>query len=386
MIGALPFIQPQQGCGRQRNTICQVLHGLEVGGAEVLAARLARRLQSSYRFIFACLDQLGTLGRALQTEGFPVHVLARRPGIDASCIRRLAALFRAERVDLVHAHQYSPFFYSLVARILYRRPAIIFTEHGRLYPDYPRPKRILINRLMLQRRDRVIAVGHAIRQALIDNEGIPAKRVRVIYNGIDLAAFRDAVHPRHELRREMGVDPDDVVILQVARFDPIKDHATALRALVRVVRRHPSVRLVLAGEGPERPAIEELVRRNELETFVRFLGLRTDVARLLAAADLCLLTSVSEGIPLTLIEAMAAGLPVVATRVGGVEEVVQNGSTGFLALPSDDNLLAELICRLIQDPALRRQLGERGHERAEALFSEIEMHLDYTRLYREILS
>jgi len=145
-------------------TNCQLLHGLRVGGAEVLAARLARRFRDEFRFVFVCLDELGTLGEELRVEGFTVHVLERRPGVDWRCVFRLASILRRERVDLVHAHQYTPFFYGAMARLLFRPPPVLFTEHGRWYPDYPRPKRILANRLLLDRRDRVIGVGESVRE------------------------------------------------------------------------------------------------------------------------------------------------------------------------------------------------------------------------------
>src|SRR5947209_3520073 len=132
-------------------TVCQVLHTLQVGGAEMLAARLARRLRGRCRFVFACLDGLGTLGEQLRGEGFPVEVVGRRSGLDYRCALRLAKVFRRESVDLVHAHQYTPFFYTLLARLLCRRPPVLFTEHGRHYPDYPRPKRMVVNRLLLER-------------------------------------------------------------------------------------------------------------------------------------------------------------------------------------------------------------------------------------------
>jgi glycosyltransferase involved in cell wall biosynthesis len=135
---------------------------------------------------------------------------------------------------------------------------------------------------------------------------------------------------------------------------------------------------VLIGEGPERTGIQNLVRQRGLEPFVRFLGLRTDVGRLLQAGDLVLLSSISEGIPLTLIEAMAAGLPVVSTNVGGVGEVVEDGRTGLLAPAGDDAALAEKILRLADSPELRRQMGQFGRKRAQ-------MHGLYLRLYQEMV-
>jgi glycosyltransferase involved in cell wall biosynthesis len=351
----------------------------------MLVAQLAPKLAQTCRFVFVCLDELGSLGEQLSEAGFSVYVLHRRPGFDWSCLRRLAEILRREQVDLVHAHQYAPFFYGIMARLLYRRPPILFTEHGRHFPDYPRPKRIFANRLLLSRRDRVVGVGEAVRQALIQNEGIPAERVGVIYNGINLAPFANGAPDRLALRKEIGVGLQDLVIFQVARLDYLKDHATAIRALERVACQLPSVRLVLVGVGPELTAIREQVHRRGLDSFVRFLGLRTDVARLLRAGDLFLLTSISEGIPLTLIEAMAAGLPVVSTRVGGVPEVIEDGRTGLLAPAGDDALLAEKILELANKPALRTTMGQLGRERATTLFSETQMHGRYLGLYQEML-
>lgn len=368
-----------------RATICQLLHGLKVGGAEVLAGRLARQLRDRFGFLFVCLDELGTLGEELRAEGFPVHVLGRRPGVDCGCPLRLARLLRRERVDLLHAHQYTPFFYGVTARLLCRRPPVLFTEHGRWHPDRPRRKRLVANQLLLERRDRVVGVGEAVRRALVENEGIPAGRVGVIYNGIDLGAYPNGVERRLAVRREIGVEAGDFLIVQVARLDPLKDHLTALRTLERVARRRPDARLVLAGEGPQLPLLREFIAERNLAARVRLLGLRTDVPRLLAAADLFLLTSVSEGIPLTLIEAMAAGLPVVSTRVGGVGEVVADGETGLLAPAGDDAALAENVLRLADDGELRRRLGRQGRERAAARFSEAQMVQRYADLYQEML-
>lgn len=366
-------------------TICQVLHSLQVGGAEVLAARLARQLGRSYRFVFACLDELGPLGQQLRDEGFAVHVLNRRAGLDWKCPWRLARFLRQEGVDLVHAHQYTPFFYTLAARRLYRRPPLLFTEHGRHYPDYPRRKRMLANRLLLEARDRVVGVGEAVRQALIHNEGIPDRRVGVIYNGVNLVPFSNGRPDRLAVRREIGVGADDLVIFQVARLNYLKDHATALRTVARLRQNCPNARLVLVGEGEERNAIQELIQKLDLPANVRLLGLRSDVHRLLATADLFLLTSISEGIPLTLIEAMAAGVPVVSTNVGGVPEVIEDAQTGLLAPAGDDAALAGQVLRLMSSPEWRGEIVRRARQRANQIFSEEQMHQAYQKLYQEML-
>lgn len=368
-----------------RRIVCEVLHSLTVGGAEVLAARLARNLRERFRFVFVCLDELGTLGEELREEGFAVEVVGRKPGIDLAAMRRLRRLWRLHRVDLVHAHQYTPFFYAAAARGLRRWPPILFTEHGRFFPDYPRKKRMLFNRFALRRTDRVVAVGEAVRGALVENEGIRRERIEVIYNGVDAAAFECPPDDREAVRREIGVGPDDLVLIQVARLDELKDHGTAIRTIQRVAAKRKDARLVLVGDGPKRTGVEAEIARCGVGPNVRLVGTRPDVARLLHAADLFLLTSISEGIPVTLIEAMAAGLPVVSTDVGGVAEVVADGETGLLAPSGDDETLTRAVLRLAGDAEFRERLGRAGHERATGVFSQSAMHAAYARCLEEML-
>jgi glycosyltransferase involved in cell wall biosynthesis len=211
--------------------------------------------------------------------------------------------------------------------------------------------------------------------------------VEVIYNGIPLERFDLRLSPaeRAAVRNEIGLKPDNVVLIQVARLDYLKDQATAIRTLERLVAETRDVHLLLVGEGPEREAIQNLVRDRGLMAHIEFLGLRTDVPRLLAASDIAFLTSISEGIPLALIEAMVAGLPVVATRVGGVPEVVVDEQTGLLAPAGDDESLARNILRFACSSELRAHMGREGQRRAYGSFSERQMHDGYQRLYQEIL-
>ena len=305
-------------------TICQVLHSLSVGGAEVLASKLTRSLGARYRFVFACLDGLGTIGEQLRGEGYCVELLQRRPGIDFGCFRRLARFWQQHEVALVHAYQYTPFFYSMAARGFHSRPRILLNEHGRFFPDYRRWKRVVFNRLCLRRTDRVVAVGEWLRQTLVANEGIPAKRIEVIYNGISAEASPPK-EDRAGLRKRIGVGGDEIVVVQVARLDTIKDHATRAPRMSRVAAVRSDMRARVGRRRHERTFIESEVNRLRLESIVRMLGNCSDVPSLLHASDLLLLTSLSEAIPVTIIEAMVAGLPVVSTDVGGVRELIEPG-------------------------------------------------------------
>ncbi|MFM9963080.1 MAG: glycosyltransferase [Planctomycetaceae bacterium] len=424
-------------------TICQVVHSLHVGGAELLVTELSRVLRDRYRIVIACLDDGGPLADQLRDEGHVVEVLDRRSGVDWQCGRRLARFLREQNVAAIHAHQYTPFFYSLLARGLGRQPPIVFTEHGRQHPDHPRLKRIVCNRLLLRSCDRVIAVGEAVRRALIANEGIRPSRVEVLFNGVRLDSYRSAANDpalRAAVRRELGLSDTDFVIAQVARLNELKDHTTAARAIGRLhnrlasgvesAQRHslcepnalasgdspslrhpprpvasaigsqrdhrgadadsladdpPNVRWLVIGDGEQRATLEAAVRDNNIGEVTQLLGTRRDVPRLLAAADVCLLSSISEGIPLTLIEAMAARLPVVSTDVGGVAEVVVPEFTGLLAPAGDDAQLANQLARLAADRALAARWGDNGAARAEKLFSFEQMADGYARVFEEVV-
>jgi glycosyltransferase involved in cell wall biosynthesis len=362
------------------------VHTLNVGGAEVLAGNLARRLQDRYRCVFVCLDEPGQGAQRLRDEGFAVEVVGRADGLDWRCPRRLAAIWRQSGADLVQAHQYTPFFYALAARLRYRRPPIVFTEHGRHYPDFPRTRRMVVNRLALEPRDRVVAVGPSVRRALIEYEGIPAGRIQVIVNGVDPDRYSPNPFSRVEMRRQLGLAADAFAVLMVARLDPIKDHVTAIRSCAKAADSVPGLKLFVVGDGPERGSIESFVREQRLDGLVRMLGTRDDVPRLLAAADALLLTSVSEGIPLTVIEGMASGVPVVSTDVGSVAEVLAGGTAGLLAPARDVDALANHLVRLGRSPRLRGDLGGRGRARVEALYSERQMADHYAGLFDSLLA
>jgi len=287
---------------------------------------------------------------------------------------------------VVHAHQYTPFAYAVATRAFGRRPPVLFTEHGRFHPDYPSIKRKVFNRLLPGKHDRFVAVGQSVRQALIDVEGLPPGRVEIVYNGVDMSTFGRETDDRQCVRRELGVSDDEFLVLQVARLDTIKDHVTAVRAIAAALPRDPSIRLMIVGDGPERDRIARAIDGHGLNGRIAMLGMRDDVRRLLSAADAFMLTSVSEGIPVTIIEAMAAGVPVVSTAVGGVGELLANDTTGLLAPAGDASALADALIRLVSDEGLRRRLASAAQQRANAHFSETQMIEHYQRIYQEILA
>lgn len=370
-----------------RPTICHVIHALGVGGAEVLVDVMVRRMSEKFHCIVAVLDEVGEIGERLQADGFVVEHMHRQPGVDRACAKRLHEFASQHGAALFHAHQYTPFFQAMLSRGFLGRRPVLLTEHGRHFPDVPSVKRSIVNRLLLKKCDRLVGVGGNVRQALIDNEGLPAARVEVVYNGVDLDQLAEpAAGAKDRIRGEFGFQQEDFVAVQVARLHELKDHLTAVKAMAHAVKICPSLKLLIVGEGETRPQIEAAIRENSLQDHVVLAGSRSDVADLLAASNAFLMSSISEGIPLTIIEAMAARLPVVSTAVGGIPEMVQHEQNGLLADSGDGPALGECLMRLQQNPDLAMRLAEAGRQTAEDQFSQQGMLDGYEKMYREMLS
>jgi L-malate glycosyltransferase len=362
-----------------------VVHVMQVAGAEVLVAEAVRRLAGRIEPVVFCLDAVGALGDQLLAQGVPVVCLGRRPGRDWRVGWRLAGELRARRVEVVHAHQYSPFFYAALARaVMARPPRLILTEHGRHYPDVVSPLRRAANRLVLDRlADAVNACCRFSGRALARVDGFAGERIEVIANGIEVERYGTAAD-RTALRRSLGLDPARRYVICVARFHPIKDHAMLLRAFAPVAAARADVDLLLAGDGPLRGDRERQARALGLEGRVRFLGVRADVPALLEAADVFALTSISEAASLTILEAMASRLPVVVTAVGGNPEIVRQGVDGLLVPRGDDGAASAALARLLDDPVSAKAMGAAGRARVEERYRLGDTIENYARLYERL--
>ena len=238
-----------------------VMHVMQVAGAEVLVAEIIRRLGAAIEPTVFCLDGIGAIGEQLQQAGVEVICLDRRPGLDRGLPRRLARAVRERGIQVLHAHQYTPFFYAALARLRGARAVpIILTEHGRHYPDVVSAKRRWCNRLFLSRfADRINACCQFSATALAELDGFSANKIEVIYNGIDTERF-GRTQTKASARAALDLDADRHYVAMIARFHPVKDHATMLRAFQVVVESRDDVDLLLVGDGPERAAMEQLAR------------------------------------------------------------------------------------------------------------------------------
>jgi glycosyltransferase involved in cell wall biosynthesis len=362
-----------------------VLHVMQVAGAEVLVREIIQQLGATLEPTVFCLDAIGPLGEQLRADGVEVVCLNRKPGRDWGALWRLAREIRRRRIEVLHAHQYSPFFYAaLAAGLVGARPRVILTEHGRHFPDHVSPLRRAVNRLLLDRlADAVNAVCGFSARALCQVDGFAGRRIDVIENGIKLERYRPATD-RAELCRRLGLDPRRRHVACIARFHPVKDHTTLVRAFAPLAAALPDVDLLLVGDGPRRADLEELSAGLGVKDRVRFLGVRRDVPDLLRVADVFALTSVSEAASLTLLEAMAAGVPVVVTAVGGNPEMVRHGREGLLVPRGDVPAVTAALQQILADRDLAARLGAAGRARVEERYRLEQTVERYAALYRQL--
>jgi glycosyltransferase involved in cell wall biosynthesis len=280
--------------------------------------------------------------------------------------------------SVLHCHQYSPFVYGALAR-LFRTVRIIFTEHGRLTDAPPSAKRRVVNPWLARSAERIVSVSSHLKGHMVA-EGFPESRIEVVHNGIEIGPV-PTVKDRAAIRARLGVSPTALVIGTIARLDPVKDLTSLIEALALPPLAQRQAALVVVGDGPERGRLEGLASERGLAGRVQFLGHREDARAWLAGFDVFANSSISEGISLTILEAMAAGLPVVATSVGGTPEIVTE-ACGRLEPARQPERLAMALGALDDDPPLRSALGAAARARVEKHFTIERMAGRYLDMYR----
>jgi glycosyltransferase involved in cell wall biosynthesis/peptidoglycan/xylan/chitin deacetylase (PgdA/CDA1 family) len=354
-------------------TVVHVVLSLDAGGLERLVCNLvAAEATRHFRHVVCCLDREGPLAEDVRREGHEVIMIRRGRGADAGLVFRLARFLRTVRADAVHTHSLDPMFYGGLAAALARVPVRIHTQHNTFLSTYS-PRDRMKFQIASGLFTRIVSVGAETDRG-VAAFGVPAVRRCVIRNGINVGRFDDAptLRPAAEREATIGV---------VARLSPEKGVDCLLDALALLAADGEGARLAIVGDGPDRSALEDRARAAGLSDRVDFLGFQPKVATLLPTMDVFALPSRSEGIPLALLEAMAASRPCIATRVGGVPEVIEDGVNGLLVPPEDPAALANAIRRLLKDPTLRDRLGRAALEHVRKEWSEEAMAHGYATLY-----
>jgi len=367
--------------------VCHVLYRLATGGLENGLVNLINRMDPErFEHAVVCVDRSGPFSERITRPGVSVVELRKRPGLEPDFYRRAWRTFRALRPDLVHTRNTAGLDAIAPARLA-GVGTVLHGEHGRTVddPHGTNPRHNLLRRLHSPLVARFTTVSADLADWLVDTVGIPPRKVQVLMNGVDVERFAPGTSNRGALLPR--IPERAVVVGTVGRLDPVKGHAVLVDAVAELaVAGGVPVHLVIVGEGPERAALRQRVHAAGLGETAHLVGEREDIPAILRAFDIFCLPSLAEGISNTLLEAMATGLPVVATAVGGNCELVADGETGRLATVGNPVSLAAALHPLASDAGLRRRWGAAGRRRACEQFSLEAMVRRYEACYTEAMS
>lgn len=380
----------------RRIRLLYMIPSFGTGGTECLVADLATHLDPNRFHLSVCVQHPGAIGETLTQRGYAVHVLTGlRPRRSATSLGKLRSLtdrvaslrnlVERERLDIVHTHHLGPLLHAYLAGFRCRNWKWVHTEHIRPDVDIGYPRWLeRVARFMFSAPDVVTGVSDAVGDYLRERTHVTPEQVKVIYNGVDVDLFAGPYDGAVK-RRELGIPSEAWVIGLVASLRPQKNHALLLQAFTELLPEVPEARLVLAGDGESCSALEALADHLGVKGKVHFLGSRLDAPELFATFDVYCLPSHYEGMPLTVFEAMAAGKPVVATRVVGIREVVSHEETGLLVPPDDPHNLARSLLRIRREPHLGPTLVEAGRRYVNRHACLKDMVDRYAALYEQLL-
>lgn len=372
----------------EKPLIAHVVFRLDTGGMEQMLLSVINGTTEQYRHAVICLNGYTDFRNGIQSSDVAVFALGKREGKDLGSYWRLWRLLRQLRPSLVHTYNLATLDTAPIARLTGSR--VVHAEHGWMVErDAVPAKYVYLRRLISPFIDRFVAVAEDLKSWLKDTVHLSPARLACIPNGVDASKFSGAPELGVSMRRRMGVPADAFVVGTVARLDPVKAQARLIEAIDRLAKESEgarAVRLYIVGEGPERYRLEILIREKGLEDVVILTGERTDVPELMSMFDVFALPSHNEGMSIAILEAMASGLPVIATRVGGTPELVDAGTTGCLIEVDDVDGLATAFMLYRDDAVMARSQGEAGRARVRARFSLDAMTAQYMQLYDHVLN
>lgn len=366
--------------------ILSVFMTMPVGGAEILWLNVLKKLdRSRFNPITCCVIDNGEIGEMIECMGYEVVSLGRKKTnrFDSGAVKGMKALILEKEIDVVHAHMYHAALYSRLGALMAgnQRPKVVYSIHN----VYNRPKlhRIAANMVLGRFTDLVIAVAGPVKDDIVRYDRIPEKKVTVLENGIDFDRF-DIALSKKEAKERLGLSGADFVLGCVARLDEAKGHAYMLRTASMLKKSGHNFKFILVGSG----RLEEELKREcvnlGMESDVIFLGTRHDIPELYKAMDIYLMSSLWEGSSLSIMDALAAGLPTVVTEVGGSADIVDHGRCGLLVPPKDPKAMADAIIKLYGSSGKRNELAEHGKERARKLYSSDAMTKKLEELYEAL--
>ena len=365
---------------QDKTSVMHITYDMRIGGTEMVIKNIIEGSDNRLfdMSIFCIESPLGPFADDLLVSGITITSHARKPGFDFSLVKTIRQHIKFADVDVIHCHQYTPYVYGVLAAIG-TKTKVIFTEHGRFYPDSSSWKRKLINPVLNKFTFATTAISAATKQALVEFENIPEDSIQVIYNGIAPVVYDELQVV--QLRNKYQIQNDEIFLGTIARLDPIKNHSMMLQAFKLVTEAGIKARLLIVGDGEERENIELLIEQLDLKQHVILTGYEAKPQALLAMMDIYLLSSLSEGTSMTLLEAMSLGKPCVVTDAGGNPEIIQEGINGLVTENDNHNQFALAIIELANSAELRSRMAGASLRIFENTFSALKMCQKYQHLY-----
>jgi len=365
--------------------ILHVIDSLHLGGAQEVVMNLATCGNTAeFHHEVATMHGRGVYWDRMSALGIPLHSLSPHKFIPWYAASLPALLLRG-KFDVLHCHLVASNILAKPAGTLCGVPVII--NHDHTNDDYRANDRVRLALDTLSNRlaTHLIAVSDSCRKFLIERENVPVEKITLVQNAIDLTRFSRASGTRGEARRKLGLPEGVPVVAGVGRLNPQKNFSHFLRIAAEVSRRHPDTVFLIAGEGPEEALLKRYARESGLGNRMVFCGYVADTRSVYLATDILLMPSLFEGLPMTLLEAMAMEVPVVASALDGIAEVVEDGLDGFLAQPGATEIFAEKICSLLDDPDLAARTGQAASKKIASRFSASRMCTEVEQIYRRFL-
>lgn len=363
--------------------ILHICHSLNVGGLERIVVDLAKGFTDKGHYVeICCLEKKEPLGINAEEMGIKVFSLGKRPGISLSMHMRILKMLARGKYHVIHTHNEAGLIYGLPATFFRGVYNTVHTEHGK-EPDYKKRKVLqTIEGFLLRRVKNIVAVSDDLKSFIERSFSIDSKSIAVIHNGIDVDYF---YRPEccEETKRKLGIDRNSFVIGNISRLVTLKNHIFLFKIFRELIKDYPNLKLVLVGNGPLLNSLKTSSIEMGISSFVIFLGERDDVPQLLSAFDMFILPSLTEGISITLLEAMASGTPVVASDVGGNPEIIKNERTGFLIALHETDKWIFSIRSIIEDFNKRKQISEAGRKFVRERFSLTGMLKQYEKIYKQ---
>jgi glycosyltransferase involved in cell wall biosynthesis len=365
--------------------ILYTVENLNVGGLEKVIASIVLGLdRHKYLPEVWCLSKGGKIADELNQQQVDIKILNLTSYYNLLNIIRLARLIKKGRFCVLHAHGYYASTFSRLSALLAGVPIILTHVHS-TYFTYNK-RNLWIEKFLSFFSDKVICVSRAVQNFVTSVERIREDKTCVIYNGIEPSFADISADDTLQFKSCLGIGDQEIILIVVASLKTLKGHIVLFNAFHKVLKKHLNIKLLVVGEGPLKEELKSRAEEIGIASRIIFTGERDDVSRLLSISDVFVLSSVErEGLSIAIIEAMASGLPVVSTLVGGIPEVVEDGMNGFVVAPNDDGALAEALETLIRDENLRKKMGANGRDTYLRKFTMRKMLLNLETLYDHLL-